>query len=466
MGRRRFIETLAALGLSSQAVQGMTQERLQKLTGDPTDEVPMVHSLRAENPKRYKEPPFPNEPVEREVKYYTVSRDRWVRMKSAYDAANRARRKIDRELDRPERIKTGVGLTTRGQSTKYTVRVTVDQSGDPNRHSVLSSSVDAVEQLKGVLPDTLYGQPDGNSESAVVEASQVQDASRFAVEEVPVEYAVGNSSPEDDCKSHNDCCDFYERQYRIESATTRIPSGTYMSVERSGSWNGVSTLGARVYSKQHNSFGFVSTAHSAYDEDDDDPNAGLGRKVAQPHNEPIGTVRSIRNYQRQDSVGYPEDMMYIELDNDEYYPFSKLAEQGTNGADRQYKLGSILGRDRLRDFEADKEFIQQGARTGRCRRELYEVNEDSDGDEIVLSRPNEDGGGNSGGPYLIEDDDSDDLLIAGIHQHGDTRTHELPGLPHPPHPQSARANGSKPEINVGEGIYIGDIEDKLNVQVT
>lgn len=461
------METLAALGLSSQAVQGMTQERLQKLTSDPTDEVPMVHSLRAKNPKRYREPPFPNEPVEREVEYYTVSRDRWVRMKSAYDAANRARRKIDRELDRPERIKTGVGLTTRGQSTKYTVRVTVDQSGDPNRHSVSSSSVDTVDQLKDTLPDTLYGQPDGNSESAVVEASQVQDVSRFAVEEVPVEYAVGNSSPEDDCKSHNDCCDFYDRQYRIDKyGTTRIPSGTSMSVERNGSWNGVSTLGSRVYSKTYNSFGFASTAHSAYDKDDDDPNAGLGRKVAQPDNEPIGTVRSIRYFRKQDWVDRPEDMMYVELDNDEHYPLAKLAEQGTNDTDRQYKLGSILGRDRLRDFEAEKEFLQQGSRTGRCRHELYEVNEYPSGDEIVLSRPNDDGGGNSGGPYLIEDDYSDDLLIAGIHQRGSTRTRELPGLPHPPRTQSARANGPEVEVNVGEGIYIGDIKDKLNVQVS
>lgn len=464
MGRRRFVETLAALGLSSQAVQGMTQERLQRLTGDPTDEVPMVHSLRAKNPERYREPPFPNEPVEREVKYYTVSRDRWVRMKSAYDAANRTRRKIERELDSPKRIKTGVGLTTRGQSTKYTVRVTVDQSSDPNRHSVLSSSVDTVEQLKDVLPDTLYGQPDGNSESAVVEASQVQDSSRFAVEEVPVEYAVGNSSP-DNCNSQADCCDFYERQYRIDRyGATRIPSGTYMSVRRNGSWDNVSTLGPRVYSNRYNTYGFASTAHSAYGDDDENYYAGYDRLVAQPHNEPIGTVRTIRYYSMQDWVGYPEDMMYVELDNDERYPMAKLAEQGSDGADRRYKLGSILGRDRLRDFEAGKEFIQQGARTGRCRRGLYEVNEDPDGDEIVLSRPNDDGGGNSGGPYLIEDDYSDDLLIAGIHQRSATRA--LPGLPHPPLSQSARANGSEGKRNVGEGIYIGDVEDKLNVQVS
>lgn len=137
-----------------------------------------------------------------------------------------------------------------------------------------------------------------------------------------------------------------------------------------------------------------------------------------------------------------------------YHPLLKLAGDEPGQSNTLQGTGKI-GRDRLRDLENIDPIIQQGARSGRCSREIEEIRQKGsddtlDGDEIVLQKQDDDGGGNSGEPYLVDDGES--LLVAGIHQ----RTDAIP--------KSGPDRGIY-SSSVSEGMYIGDIESAFNLKV-
>ncbi len=126
MGRRRFIETLTAIGLSASTVSGMTKEKLLDLTDDPTDRVPRAKAIRLKNPDKWEAPPFPEREPQFETEYTTIPRDKWVRMESAYDASERIKRKVSSQFDSNSKIDavtTGVTREVFGQHEQYAVRV-------------------------------------------------------------------------------------------------------------------------------------------------------------------------------------------------------------------------------------------------------------------------------------------------------------------------------------------------------
>lgn len=468
MGRRRFFETLAALGLSTQAVQGMTKEKLERLTGDPTEEVPLVSALRPKNPGKYQRPPIPDKPAEREAEYYTVSRDRWIRMESAYDAAQRVQKKIDRELDVPERVRSGVTRSVRGRHKKYTVLVNIEKSSQPATLSGTDSSglktlwdyssrERTIDKIKDIVPDEVYGEADNNGESAVAAADAVSESSSAAVETVPVEYRyvdpVDEEGPADEATcEHLDSADHYQEPYYREFQGKKyVSAGSAITIKDDDGWEGTCTLGPRVYSEELNEHMFLTAAHCAVNQESgEDSTDSLYRSVGQPGpDENMGYIQSAQFWRTDSDTSYPMDAALISTRTG-YSASSRIA--GDEPGESDLFATATLGRDRLRDFEAGDTFIQQGARSGRCTRPLYSVSPETGGQEIRLQRPFEDGGGDSGGLYLV--DDGDEVLVAGIHQRGDDVTIE-----HGPF------GGPTYEQDVAEGTYIGDIEDQFGVQV-
>lgn len=74
MGKRRFMKTLAGIGVSGSAIRHMSKETLAKTTGNPEKEVPMLKCLYHLNHEEVKNG---NKP-ERKAEYFTLPRDEVV----------------------------------------------------------------------------------------------------------------------------------------------------------------------------------------------------------------------------------------------------------------------------------------------------------------------------------------------------------------------------------------------------
>lgn len=79
MGRRRFMENLAGIGVSATTLQELTRDELTDVTHDPEEEIPYVAAWK--NVGRAEDGTVQREPV-----YETISRERWER-KEATDNA-------------------------------------------------------------------------------------------------------------------------------------------------------------------------------------------------------------------------------------------------------------------------------------------------------------------------------------------------------------------------------------------
>jgi len=114
MGRRRFLRTLAALGVSGPALRASSQEAIAELNYDPGDEVLRVAGWTHTNHKDVKQGAFP----EREPIYYTIPRKKWVTVETADNAARALENKLRKKLG-PDGISVGVEIVSdKGQDKR------------------------------------------------------------------------------------------------------------------------------------------------------------------------------------------------------------------------------------------------------------------------------------------------------------------------------------------------------------
>lgn len=93
MSKRRFLEHMAALGVSSTALAGLTKEAVAENTDNPDDQVIRLFGYHYKD----KKPPEPGQEVEREPAYYSIPRDQWVRTECSNAAAKRLERRFSEE---------------------------------------------------------------------------------------------------------------------------------------------------------------------------------------------------------------------------------------------------------------------------------------------------------------------------------------------------------------------------------
>lgn len=98
MGRRRFLNFLSGLGLSSLSIQRLSQETVAKKTDDPKSEIPIPAGTRVKHPHKHEEG-LPNHPLEVEEKTVTVSKDRWKHTQAARDADKKIRKFVNNRFD-------------------------------------------------------------------------------------------------------------------------------------------------------------------------------------------------------------------------------------------------------------------------------------------------------------------------------------------------------------------------------
>ena len=137
MGRRRFMENLAGLGVSASTLSHLTQEDFDNIVDDIEDEIPYVAYLENKSKE-------PEEAPEREPFYKTVSRERWERQQTSLDAAARTNEIIEEELG-DSSIDTFV--TAMDSPTEYGVKIEVPQKASPR----------TVEEIEALLPTNIDG---------------------------------------------------------------------------------------------------------------------------------------------------------------------------------------------------------------------------------------------------------------------------------------------------------------------
>jgi hypothetical protein len=158
MGKRRFMSALAGLGLSRGVVEHLTQDELADLTADPTDRVPRVQRYTHTNHDAVTR----GAPPEREAVFTTIPRDKWVRVESAHDAADRVAAALA-DIAGDDSIPVGVTTGVDGHHRRY--QVVVDYPVDAlGGETVVDASY---QQVADAVPASIAGQA-GDGDNAVV----------------------------------------------------------------------------------------------------------------------------------------------------------------------------------------------------------------------------------------------------------------------------------------------------------
>jgi len=139
MSRRRFIEALTALGVSTAALQGLTKETFADLVDDPQKEIPVVDSYVHTN---HEEVVRNGASPERKPVHRKIPRHQWVRGEAAHDA----REQIDRQLAGVSEASASVAENSNGEDI---IRVVVDDDG--------SLSQNRFREIERALPHTVDG---------------------------------------------------------------------------------------------------------------------------------------------------------------------------------------------------------------------------------------------------------------------------------------------------------------------
>jgi len=127
MGRRRFLSTLSALGVSATTLEYITQDALAETVGDLKNEIPYVARLRHTN---HEQVVAGEAPPEYEPKYKTMPRHQWAKIEAVHNAADRLCKKVNQAdptgrsyVEITERVNGGVSenvlniVTTKSKST-------------------------------------------------------------------------------------------------------------------------------------------------------------------------------------------------------------------------------------------------------------------------------------------------------------------------------------------------------------
>lgn len=165
MGRRRFLNILAGLGLSGASIEHLSQDTVAKAMSNPGKSVPFVSKVKLENPESY-ESGLPDEPLPTTETVETTPLDEWVTTKIAHKAATALSKKFDTESSCDGNVRVFVRTNRRGNK-ELVVRPTTVYRRDSAKESATTGESDSqenlvvaspsigMEQLKAKVPDTV-----------------------------------------------------------------------------------------------------------------------------------------------------------------------------------------------------------------------------------------------------------------------------------------------------------------------
>lgn len=384
MGRRRFLQSLAGLGLSGATLKYMSKESLAQVTSDPTSEVPRLFGLRHTNHEEVVMGAAPK----REPIYYTIPRDKWIEVETAQDAGRRVSRLLEAKSVN-EQINTAVSTIVSGQHKRKAViaelitTVIPTANGQERRKT---PSISAAELLD-ILPATITGEV-GDGEN------------KHKITDIPVLVRETEETP----------TAYYNHKYRPVPAGCQSQHPDNIFTEWFG---GKCTVCAPAYDNGINEQVLLTAGHCVDGE--------WGQKAWQPK-KPYGGGNLVGKSNRADFQTNSNGDYVVGFD-----AATILPEDGISGKDRfasdygdnSYRNIPIVGMlawDRIVDGEGSGYTLKkQGRTTGLKRGDINNTYPDYKGFRIDADSD----GGDSGGPHYRREHypnyDVTEAYIAGIH---------------------------------------------------
>jgi len=356
MGRRRFVKTLAGLGVSAGALQHMSADALAEVTSNPEDEVPRLEALRHTNHEAVVED---GAKPEREPIFYSVPRDEWAVTESAHDARDRIEDITKQKLG----VDLQVSVSTRTNGGK---QINVYAPADIKEFTETPSV--SKQRLTEALPNKMNGVAGRGGPSP----ETVEDIPIRVKERGGVTYKA-----------------YYDYEYRP------VPAGAlWRMVDGSNSY---CTTGTPVYDNKDSEERLVTAAHCFV----------IPESSKFWQNDTSGSKDGVLDrYIFNDSPHFDSAIV-------DPLSFSTKYKFANNSADsyRNVDIAGTVGKDYIKDKEGESEsFTLQGATTDRTSGTIQEVSDY----QFASDHPIKDG--DSGGPVHHHGDGSFQRYadIAGI----------------------------------------------------
>jgi hypothetical protein len=395
MGRRKFMEFLAGIGLSSTVVQNISADELQELTDDPTERVPRAKGYR---------PPEDLDSIESiddlEIEYYTIPRDQWIVVETAKDAARRVQEKID-EIEGADGVRACVSTKVNNHRRQKAISVEIPRvktrTNNDEENSSISGPDITKDDLKYRLPDEMAGS---------VGRSETPEA---IVEGIPIHIEETITFLDHSCGEKSGTLSHYNFDY------PDVPGGANIKVPAVGS---DATSCAHVYDYDKSDYRMLTAGHLLIDTDgESEPDyAGEGRYWSQSTT--VGSAEEVHCfYASNRNNSYPMDVAILNTDQNNKSLSSKVAKD-----DRYDMYDEELYGTAHSDYVSDLEFwgkkvTKQGRKTGRCSGVIDKYSDDEDnGSLIALKKGGSTGvksdSGDSCGIYFHTDNDGDTYVVA------------------------------------------------------
>lgn len=352
--RRRFLQTLATLGVAGPALNSATQKALANLDYDPDHEVPRIKKWVHTNHEEVKKGAFPR----REPVYYTISRDKWARVETAENAARRLEERLGNEFN-SKSFSVGVRL---GRNDGYQRRevvvehITVERPNKPKLEPSMS-----FETLRDSVPSRVSGTAGAGSKYETT------------WEDIPVSVEQVTEKPE---RAEN-----YSSYYDL------VPGGCYHETESVSGYVGFGTLGTPAKKNSDNSPILVTCGHT-FENDDD---GTLEKNEVHQDTYEGGISPNFVGYVNQFQSQPDFDMATVGLDGGSRGIKWDMAANGGNY--KGYDINGAISRQYLND-NLGTTLEKQGSSTGTVNGDVKEV-----GSTWVKIDATNSAVGDSGGPY-------------------------------------------------------------------
>lgn len=357
MGRRRFLNRMAALGVSGTALSGLTKEAVAKNTDDPKKQVIRLFGERYKEDKHPKEVDVP----ERKRVYHSIPLDQYIRTQASRNAANRLAKEF-----RGAQYSFGVSSLD-GRGCVVAKHMTY---GSPNDDR---SSNRPYEEFEDEVPRS-------------VDETVIHDGTEYKEENIPVIQKRETLTEQD----------YFDDKYRP------VPGGC--EGERSEFWSNRWTLGLPAYSYEEWTDAMVTASHCVNRDDN--------VQIVQPQD---GTEIGKSNQYTVEGDG---DVATITTNSSTSIEYDIAAYTWTSNDYMGWNVIGTVSSDKLDDMAANSDYAyMQGATTGRDYQpvdEHFDKNKDSGPKVRIVS---ESDNGDSGGGYYIVDE-NDDVYRVGIHAWG------------------------------------------------
>ncbi|ERH04436.1 MAG: hypothetical protein J07HR59_01570, partial [Halorubrum sp. J07HR59] len=384
MGRRRFLGTLAGMGVSGAAVTHLSRDAVAEV--DLDEEVPRLGKLHHTNHEEV----IQGKPPEREPIHYTISRDKWAVVETAHDAASQVTKQLE-SAGFEAGVRAGVTTVTRNNHDQKAVIVkrTVGETADGQ---AITPGV-SEDELKDALPATVSGTAGDGKYQQTIENIPVE------IETERVARSPPTAQPTPDVTGPGDQ---YEHKYRPVPGGACIQWGTAFP-------GSCGTSCAPAYNEDAEQYDLVTAGHVT-----------KSKKIHQPkddlrNNHQIGT-----RIDDKDKVDHPPqrappsfDAGVVSLSVDHTHMFA--ADDGDNSYLDDHHVFGVVGVDKLKDNEnSDFEILRRGTESGMKEGTLGDVYEDDDAfDADTDGKP-----GDSGGPHYTREYDPNfriwKVYIAGV----------------------------------------------------